>query len=572
MTNLQSIKLVLLVLCPFFLLGQTSDKQLTKFTYDQIKKLYYDNEKSKSKQLEYANAYVLKAKNENKVIEKAKGWYLISKKHTGIKVIQYLDSAIAVSKNIKDKNYPAYAYYAKAYELKTLFRFREALDNFILAEKSAHINNIDFYFYSKLSIAILRSEELGEVREAIPLYNQCFKYYKDKEIRSSQYSLPYQGVIFALADAHKSLSQTDSASYYNKLGYTESLITKQKEFNALFTLNEGANLVLKKNYKAALDSIKKALPLMITFKNEGNTLAGYYYLGKAYEGLGNKSLALKNFINVDSIYDKTKSITPEFTSGYSFLISYFKKKRNPVNQLKYITKYMSIDSMLQKRYKELNKVLRNEYDTPHLFAEKEALIQSLQKKQSVSSAGILVLGILVLGVGGFGGYQFYLKKQYRKRFEAIIHPVSPDLLTSNTRKNEESSLQKNKPQESFGIASEVVEQLLEKLTDFERTKGYLEHTITIQKVALQLNTNTKYLSKVINEQKGKTFVHYINDLRITYAVDQLQAQPKLRNYTMLSLAKEFGFNSAEAFAAAFYKKHKIKPTFFIKELENEKQQ
>jgi AraC-like DNA-binding protein len=80
------------------------------------------------------------------------------------------------------------------------------------------------------------------------------------------------------------------------------------------------------------------------------------------------------------------------------------------------------------------------------------------------------------------------------------------------------------------------------------------------------------LSKVINEQKGKTFVHYINDLRITYAVDQLQAQPKLRNYTMLSLAKEFGFNSAEAFAAAFYKRHKIKPTFFIKELENEKQQ
>ena len=231
---------------------------------------------------------------------------------------------------------------------------------------------------------------------------------------------------------------------------------------------------------------------------------------------------------------------------------------------------MEIDSVLQKNYKHLNKVLRTEYDTPHLFAEKEALIQALQKKQSVSSAGILVLGVLVLGVGGFGGYQFYLKKQYRKRFEAIIHPVSLGVPASNTIKNEENSLQENKPQESFGIASEVVEQLLEKLVHFEQNKGYLDNTITIQKVALQLNTNTKYISKVINEHKGKTFVNYINDLRITYAVDQLQAQHKLRNYTMLSLAKEFGFNSAEAFAAAFYKKHKIKPTFFIKELENEK--
>jgi hypothetical protein len=130
MTKLQLIKLVLLVLCPFFLLGQTSDKQLTKLTYDQIKKLYYDNEKSKSKQLEYANAYVLKAKNENKAIEKARGWYLISKKCPGIRAIQYLDSAIVVSKDENDKKYPAYAYSAKGHELRKLFRFREALDNF----------------------------------------------------------------------------------------------------------------------------------------------------------------------------------------------------------------------------------------------------------------------------------------------------------------------------------------------------------------------------------------------------------------------------------------------------------
>ena len=83
--------------------------------------------------------------------------------------------------------------------------------------------------------------------------------------------------------AYKSLNQTDSASYYNKLGYRESKITKNEEYKYLFVLNEGANLILKKNYKAALDSINKALPKMIEFNNEGNLLAAYYYLGKAYE-------------------------------------------------------------------------------------------------------------------------------------------------------------------------------------------------------------------------------------------------------------------------------------------------
>jgi RNAse (barnase) inhibitor barstar len=32
-------------------------------------------------------------------------------------------------------------------------------------------------------------------------------------------------------------------------------------------------LVLKKNYVETLDSLKKALPIMITFKNKENTLA-----------------------------------------------------------------------------------------------------------------------------------------------------------------------------------------------------------------------------------------------------------------------------------------------------------
>nr|WP_309756712.1 helix-turn-helix domain-containing protein [Flavobacterium sp.] len=567
MTNQQLIKIVLLLLFPFFLWSQTSYKISKNDSYEDIKKLFYAHENNKGKQLIYANAYLQKAKKEGNAIEKARGWYLIASKYSGIRAIQYLDSAIVVSKNRNDPKYPAYAYSEKAIQLRNLFRFREALDNFILAEKESQINNVFFYYYAKLSIAILRSEELGEVKEALVLYKECFNYYKQKDVRDPEYARVYQAVIFALADAHKALSQSDSATYYNKLGFKESEITKEKENNGLFTLNEGANLVLKKNYAGALDSLKKALPVMITFKNKENTLAAYYYFGLVYASSGKHEKAKLNFIKVDSLYGKTKKITPEFISGYKYLISYYKKRNDKENQLKYINKLMSIDSTFQKNYRELSKKLQLEYDTPHLIAEKEALIQSLEKGQSVSYIWIVVL---VVGVAGLIGYQFYLKKLYQKRFEEIINPTLVDLQAPNAIKTEDDFNQENKPQESLGIATEVVEQLLDKLAGFESNEGYLEHTITIQKVALQLNTNTKYLSKVINDQKGKTFVHYINDLRITHAVDHLQAQPKLRNYTMLSLAKEFGFNSAEAFAAAFYKKHKIKPTFFIKSLENEK--
>jgi AraC-like DNA-binding protein len=271
------------------------------------------------------------------------------------------------------------------------------------------------------------------------------------------------------------------------------------------------------------------------------------------------------------MYINRKKITPEFVSGYSYLIDYYRQIGNKEKQLYYITKFMRIDSVLQKNYKNLNRILLKEYDTPHLFAEKENLIKALHKKQTRATIGILILLLIVLGVGSFGGYQYYQKKQYRKRFAAIIFPYSHESTTNPVIVHKSVSTDEINIEEQLGISTEIIAQLLEKLVVFEKNIAFLDKEITIQKLSLSLNTNTKYLSKVINESKGKTFVNYINDLRVDYASTQLQLQPKLRNYTIQSLANEFGFNSAVAFSAAFYKRHKIKPTYFIKELENLRQ-
>jgi AraC-like DNA-binding protein len=568
MTYLNWKTILFLLLIPFTLLGQVPKKDLTKLPYDTLKNFFNTNSKNHKLQKEYANAYLNKATKEQSSIRIAKGYYLYSIINTGTKSINFLDSVIKYSKTTNDKDFPAVAYTEKAYELKTQFKFKEAIDNFILAEKHALKNNVDYYFEIKYSIAVLRSEELGETNEALNLYKECFKYYKDKEVRSPKYSIIYQNTIFALADAYKALNQTDSTTYYNKLGYRESKYTKNKSYNSLFILNEGANLALTKNYKAALDSIKKALPRILEYKDEGNTLAAFYYLGKVYDGLGKKNEAVKNFIKVDSLYNKTKRITPEFTSGYPYLISYFKEKGDKENQLKYITKYMYIDSTLQKNYKEFAKKLQKEYDTPHLLSEKETLIQSLEKDNAKSHWGIGSLILITISVSGFGIYQHSLKKNYRSRFEKIMNQteVSNDPLTNTSK--EEIEIQTNNTKEGIGIAEELIKQILKKLKNFETQKEYLQSNITVQMLSSTFETNSKYISKIVNTYKGKTFIQYINDLRIEYSIAQLQQRSKLRNYTIHALALEFGFNSAESFSAAFYKKTGIKPTYFIKELQN----
>jgi len=563
-------KKLFLLLLPIVLFAQVQKTDLTRLSYDDLHDMYFSNEKNKEKQLEFANAYLAKANAENNSIRKAKANYQFALLHyetNANRAIMYLDSVIKYSINTKDKYFPAAAYCEKADFLKKQFKFKEAMVNYNLAEKTALKTNTDFYYNVLDYIATTKSEDLGEYHDALDIYKECYKYYRSKDVKDPKYSKYYQNIIFGIADCYKSLKNTDSTHYYNKLGYQESKATKNEEFQYLFILNEGANQVSKKNYKAALDSINKALPKMIAYNNVGNTLAGYFYLGKAFDGLGNKSQAVKSFIKVDSIYKIRKEISAEFIDGYPYLINYYKKGGDKENQLKYITQYMKIDSTLQKKYKQWSKMVSKEYDTPHLFAEKEAVIQSLTKDKKQFYWGIASLLLLVIFISVFGFYQHKLKKRYKSRFEKIVNRESAsDNNVIDSDPKEIVNETKSKEESDIGIAEELVAQILDKLNQFENENGFLASNLTIQMLSTEFETNSKYVSKIVNIYKGKTFIQYINDLRIEYAIRNLQKEDKLINYTIHALAQEFGFNSAESFSNAFYKKTGIKPTYFIREL------
>jgi hypothetical protein len=68
--------------------------------------------------------------------------------------------------------------------------------------------------------------------------------------------------------------------------------------------------------------------------------------------MSNEKKAIQNFIKVDSMYLLNKRITPEFISGYS---SFSYKKLRQRKSIKILNKFMSIDSILQKNYKQLIK-------------------------------------------------------------------------------------------------------------------------------------------------------------------------------------------------------------------------
>ncbi|MEM6687150.1 MAG: helix-turn-helix domain-containing protein, partial [Bacteroidota bacterium] len=105
-----------------------------------------------------------------------------------------------------------------------------------------------------------------------------------------------------------------------------------------------------------------------------------------------------------------------------------------------------------------------------------------------------------------------------------------------------------------------------KLDAFEEKDEYLVQGCTLIYVAEKLNSNTTYLSKVINTYKGKTFNAYLNELRINKALLKLKSDVKLRSYTIQGIAEEFGFKRQETFSRAFKQQTGIYPSQYLKKL------
>jgi AraC-like DNA-binding protein len=138
-------------------------------------------------------------------------------------------------------------------------------------------------------------------------------------------------------------------------------------------------------------------------------------------------------------------------------------------------------------------------------------------------------------------------------------------LESVTSKNEKKSFT-SKDATIAGIPTDVTKSIMTKLVKFEKEKKYLTPKISLSDTSIELNTNSKYLSKIINIYKKKSFSQYINDLRIEYLLKKLDDDPIYTKYKIAAIAKEIGFNTPNAFSKAFLKKVGMPPSQYIKDL------
>lgn len=124
----------------------------------------------------------------------------------------------------------------------------------------------------------------------------------------------------------------------------------------------------------------------------------------------------------------------------------------------------------------------------------------------------------------------------------------------------------NKKYSSSGLNPEAAGQIHEKLTRcMKEDKLFTEPELSLSTLAAKLGVHPNYLSQVINAKEGKTFFDYINFLRVE-EFKRLVGLPGQKQFTLMSIAMDCGFNSKSSFNKNFKKIIGQSPSEYLAQL------
>ncbi|WP_430614659.1 helix-turn-helix domain-containing protein [Flavobacterium sp. JP2137] len=549
-------------------------ENIAQKTYAELVSLIDSQEVNSPLQKRYIDLYIQKARSENNNAELIDAYRKKMFRSPESTQLAYADSIYQIALASQDNKLISIAYqtYGTVYFLQK--NYKVSVENSLKAEEFILKTN-DLYTLHKIRYSIADVKYyLGSFQDALEIYQECATYYKSQNNINSL--LGYINSIRSISKCYYQLGEYQKSSYYNNLGLEACQLIKNKTAKnneeSYFRQSEGIVQYALKNYESSLSLLEGSLEGIRNNKDYTNEHLTYLFLGKNYWELGEREKALEYFESVDELYRDKKITNLDLRQAYVFLIDYYKAKKNLEKQLDYTNVLIQIDSLLREDYKFLNNYLHTEYDNKNLYQYKEELQQQIEtnKKRSLY---LYIAGLLVIVGIGITTVIYYRKQRlYRKKYEALLHPITLPKATAAVEISAESEAEAEaetadvNSAKSVEIHEDIVKQILWQLERFEADKEYLKQNITQTQLAELWKTNTSYLSKVINTQKNKNFNQYVNDLRIEYGVELLRTNTSVRSYKISSIASELGFTNTRSFTNAFTSRTGLKPSYFIEQL------
>ncbi|MDF2934210.1 MAG: AraC family transcriptional regulator [Chryseobacterium sp.] len=538
---------------------------LTLKSYVQLRSKYENMSENNTDALPFVYNYLKKAKQEKNYKKIFQGYQDAAFfSNNKFQKLQYADSCVISVLPSADHELISSAYLEKGVIYYFFYKqYKPALNEYLKAyEYSKNIKN-DFLKYRIIYHLGVVKSYLGYYEDALKLFNQCVIHFQpltDGNIhpnlifnnRKGYFNSVHQQII-----CYSNLRDFKKSDSLIRLSLnTIPLSTDFKLERAYFIKSSAISDFRKLRFNETIEKLKLALPEFKRYNDFTWTSFCYFYIGKSYQRLNKEKEAVEYFTKVDSIFQKQQFIIPELRSNYESLINYYNKTNNTQKELYYTKQLLNADKNLNSDFQYLTNKIYKEYDTQALL-EKQRLLENKSIYGSVALAcSIIMIVVLFLILYYRGRREKHIKYKYYILQERLkINQLPPD---NENLDSDEIKIQKT------GVSDNIARDILVKLNEFEKKKTFKKKGITLSDMAKNFGTNTKYLSQVINEYKGKKFNTYINELRINYITRELYHDIRLLDYTIEGLAEQCGISSRQNFSDFFNEINGIRPSEFIK--------
>ena len=204
-----------------------------------------------------------------------------------------------------------------------------------------------------------------------------------------------------------------------------------------------------------------------------------------------------------------------------------------------------------QRERTLNELTRKYEKEKHERQKQQSDLTIIRKNRTLLVSGFVIL--LMLAVLGM----VWMMYSHKNRLYARIARQYKEAIDEEKLKalsHEPSRPLTDKSGELFDRLGKLMQE----------DKVYKEKNLTRDKVAALLGTNRTYLSQIINEKTGMSFIYYINSFRIEEALEILSDPDE--EIPLKALSQDLGFSSLTTFYTFFQKKVGMTPAKYREEV------
>ncbi|SEM07925.1 AraC-type DNA-binding protein [Aquimarina amphilecti] len=492
--------------------------------------------------------------------------------------IEYLDNASSIAAqnkmfreqvqiiNLKGNHY----FDIEEYD-KSSSAYSEALS---MAEE---INNPSFMSVIKTNIAFIKLRT-GNYKAALNELKDSEKELLTNPYERSEERVNIGIMLFnaRISEAYIQLNKLDSALYANNKGLSYTKKIKIDNVHIDLLMHRGIIYKNKKDHTNALKFLNQAKDLCY----KANDII---FLGKILNLQAECKIDLKEYKgSIDVLLESEEILTQKYSNSdeisrcYKLLGQAYKmdgdlKKSNSYYE-KHILSLSKLNSKKSLASRKVQDIAMNDFQNEIDNLENQKKKQKNKLTYSQIGLVIVVLGLILVIL-----FFQKTKKKNKEKFEALLVEIekkenanTSEITVNDLAINDPIIDTKDKTLESrsteLDISDDLYEQILTGLKKIESQEYYLKTDCNLYNVAKKINTNTSYLSKVINSHFNKNFNTYINDLRINYAIVRLKNDSKFRSYSIKSIAKDVGYKSADSFSKYFKIHTGLLPSFYVKQL------